>query len=1274
MAFQTTQNTSQTLLRNLFFRNNANEPISSFYVPYANGAGRTFWGETLRPENLSSFSTAAFSSLNAFAGDLSSFISTYTAYSSPTVSTQYGLVTQQLLSTTAVTASSLTGFQTTQAQYSTQLEAQYVALTQALAIQTNQVYVSSLAIAQSTYNFYRNPSSIAGQISSLNVSIQSAVSSLSTATRLGDLQTYSTVSTLLTLSGVATTLTTRAYTDSAISTLSSILFINSEYADFSTSLNLALLSASQGVTNLFSSQLQSTTNTWVSVNSSLNSTTEWELSSTRGLQIQYAGYAVWSTAFSTNTYAGISSQAAPLFAESDQRISAYFSTVVDEITYISTSTQANTDLISTISTQTYASISSFNETYIYASTSLGLSQIVFDQITVSSILHGVYSTFQLYETDTALLVTSTVNAIDLLQSTYYSTILNENASTTRGYFTEFFSNPSFFYSSLGSASTLVNNYLSSLISVVGAYEVSTFVTPAIQSTAQAKYAEGNSTLYGIYGSQMNSTNQLMQSSILGNLSTPTANGISTFTSQGQRAISSFQGGSLSSLLGYSTIFGNQFSTIQQVTGVFLQSTVIGANSTYSSYFGGLMGSYSTLLNALQDQSTLVLSSQVQFQSTITSFNQQFNTYIASTSSAYYINTNLQQTAALNTLQVSSVQGYSTYTNNLLIAANTAAFSSLYTEQRISLGGNNFTGTLDFATYTNFMIQIRDPLINGSSTYSVRYNENTIPSLSRRTGLICIDVSTPTSAYSTNQGLLDLQLYRWGLPTSMWSQFYPTISNANYMTMYEYTIENSTIYTNFVNIYPSLSLTNLTIQTPTNANANGFYWRGTPLQLQWSTNSALLTSNYSIPYYYPEVRVDMIYNNTAFVQYGPFNYLSSQATVNLPYYTGGYVNPVQTEIRAYIVGNPLQPTALNVNVLLPQLNYLTLTPSTNRFLVLADIAANADNTGTNTLLNNPNISLFDGSGNSNASFEAQRIEFQGTPASYLSYFPDPDFAMGTGDFTIEWYMYSRNTGNASPRIFQVGTGGTGFVFSIETLAPSYTNRPTLNIFNTFIYNFSTLGSYISNKWTHMALTRSLGNLRFFVDGSILNTYSITQNLNNSNTLAIGTNSYNGSLASFRWTKGTALYGATNFTIPLRPLEVSTNTKLLLQTTNMSDPFYDSSGLGKYPVYSTQVTYPNFVKGNAVDGNPSTYTIGPSTFNTPVSAAQLRIEPLLQTTLTSVSSITVTNMPTSCNVTRTDGRFDFGEMWGTQLQFGVNIGTNFYTSTIVLTSSAVQTFRL
>ncbi len=67
MAFQTTQSIDAVLARSLSFRLPNNAPISSFYTLYANGAGQTYWSNSINPKDLSTLSTA----IGDVAGDLS---------------------------------------------------------------------------------------------------------------------------------------------------------------------------------------------------------------------------------------------------------------------------------------------------------------------------------------------------------------------------------------------------------------------------------------------------------------------------------------------------------------------------------------------------------------------------------------------------------------------------------------------------------------------------------------------------------------------------------------------------------------------------------------------------------------------------------------------------------------------------------------------------------------------------------------------------------------------------------------------------------------------------------------------------------------------------------------------------------------------------------------------------------------------------------------------------------------------------------------------------
>jgi len=122
---------------------------------------------------------------------------------------------------------------------------------------------------------------------------------------------------------------------------------------------------------------------------------------------------------------------------------------------------------------------------------------------------------------------------------------------------------------------------------------------------------------------------------------------------------------------------------------------------------------------------------------------------------------------------------------------------------------------------------------------------------------------------------------------------------------------------------------------------------------------------------------------------------------------------------------------------------------------------------------------------------------------------------------------------------------------------------------------------------------------------------------------------------------------------------------VQTSNIRTP----------KIYSPfTATYSTFSKAYAVDGNSNTFFIGPVTSNITDSAAQLQINPNLQTSLTSISSIVIQNLPATSQIVRTpaSGINDSQELQGATLALTMNIGATVYTSTITLTSSIFQSF--
>jgi len=146
----------------------------------------------------------------------------------------------------------------------------------------------------------------------------------------------------------------------------------------------------------------------------------------------------------------------------------------------------------------------------------------------------------------------------------------------------------------------------------------------------------------------------------------------------------------------------------------------------------------------------------------------------------------------------------------------------------------------------------------------------------------------------------------------------------------------------------------------------------------------------------------------------------------------------------------------------------------------------------------------------------------------------NLTFGTGDFTVEFFIYYnstntddlildwRNTVGGQPRIVLYHTGGNLTIYNPTNL--------TDTIFTPAI-----------NTWYHVALCRSGGTLRTYVDGT--QTFSGANSRNylapeSTNGIYIGGVSFisgydfNGYISNLRITKGVARYTA-NFTPPTQP---------------------------------------------------------------------------------------------------------------------------------------------
>ena len=173
----------------------------------------------------------------------------------------------------------------------------------------------------------------------------------------------------------------------------------------------------------------------------------------------------------------------------------------------------------------------------------------------------------------------------------------------------------------------------------------------------------------------------------------------------------------------------------------------------------------------------------------------------------------------------------------------------------------------------------------------------------------------------------------------------------------------------------------------------------------------------------------------------------------------------------------------------------------------------------------------------------------------------DFAFGTGDYTLEAWVYPtdlynsattgnfvidfRSSGNTGANYMYLGVNGSGD----GVLVP---------------FSGSAVSGIDKNAWNHIAVSRESGTERTFINGVFKASTSNTTNFSTNATATIASryaeNNSNwsqveGYISNLRVVKGTAVYTST-FTCPTAPVGDITNTKLLANFTNAA--LFDQAG--------------------------------------------------------------------------------------------------------------------
>ena len=225
----------------------------------------------------------------------------------------------------------------------------------------------------------------------------------------------------------------------------------------------------------------------------------------------------------------------------------------------------------------------------------------------------------------------------------------------------------------------------------------------------------------------------------------------------------------------------------------------------------------------------------------------------------------------------------------------------------------------------------------------------------------------------------------------------------------------------------------------------------------------------------------------------------------------------------------------------------LTCQSNRFI------DNSSNNFALTVSGNTSISSFGPfvpASTYNASTMGGSIYVGGSETKANLIGSDSDLALGTENFTVECWAYPTTLGIYDGYLSTAATGTIGVSISRDLgfVWQGSGVTPTANS-----YNWS--AQVKENAWNHFAITRQSSTLRYFVNGVLLQTSTITTATNVTAASVVVGRRYtnfdqfysNGYITDCRIVKGTALYTST-FTPPTSPVTAVTGTVLLLRGAN------------------------------------------------------------------------------------------------------------------------------
>jgi hypothetical protein len=188
-----------------------------------------------------------------------------------------------------------------------------------------------------------------------------------------------------------------------------------------------------------------------------------------------------------------------------------------------------------------------------------------------------------------------------------------------------------------------------------------------------------------------------------------------------------------------------------------------------------------------------------------------------------------------------------------------------------------------------------------------------------------------------------------------------------------------------------------------------------------------------------------------------------------------------------------------------------------------------------------------------------VEFDGT-GDYLSLDDSDDFNIGSGDFTIEFWV---NPGRTTRQTLftQINSSGTNASSSFYTEINSSGQWRFAIASGSTLYEINA-GTVTANEWTYLAYVRNGNTTTLYVNGVSVGTSDVTGVTANNSSEVVSIGRYPGGLnfagfiSNLRVVKGTALYTA-DFIPPTRELKKVPGT-VLLCCQDSNDPTTEATG--------------------------------------------------------------------------------------------------------------------